>query len=294
VPSPAAEAPPPVAVSRPASDTSSSSGIWTGEAFYVPTGEPGRFRATRHTIGPWSNDTQHAGPPSALLTRTIEQLPTSIFGSAQITRLSVDILGPVPVGEVEVSAAVTRPGSAVELIDAELSSGGRTAMRARAWRIRTTPVNLPAHVLEHAGRPPRMPSATEVHHHPREASWTGTYLGAVEWRFLTGHFEEPGPGAVWCRLRVGVVAGEEPSPTQRLMAIADSGNGLGSLLDFHSWWFINTDLTVHLHRLPAGEWIHLAATSHLDPSGIGLAESDLYDATGRVGRGAQSLLVGPR
>ena len=81
---------------------------------------------------------------------------------------------------------------------------------------------------------------------------------------------------------------------QQLVTVADSGNGLSSMLSFNEWWFINTDLSVHLHREPVGEWVCVDAKSTLECTGIGLAETTLYDQRGRLGRGAQSLMVGPR
>ena len=111
---------------------------------------------------------------------------------------------------------------------------------------------------------------------------------------MTGHIERPGPAAAWTRLRIPLVAGEEPSPTQRLVAVADSGSGVSGVLDFEGWIFINTDLSLHLHRLPEGEWIYMDARSTLDPHGIGVAETEFFDARGRVGRGAQALMVGRR
>jgi hypothetical protein len=50
------------------------------DAFYLPTADPDRFAATSRTVGPWDPGSQHAGPPSALLTRQIERLPSSIPG----------------------------------------------------------------------------------------------------------------------------------------------------------------------------------------------------------------------
>jgi hypothetical protein len=261
------------------------------EAFYLPTVDAKVFVATRHTEGPWSPNAQHAGPPSALLTRAIERLAPSTDGPCQLTRLTVDILGPVPLGEVHVSAAVTRPGRTVELVEAELDAGGRAAMRVRAWRIRTAELLLPAGMDEHLPATPPFPEAESDF---RERTWTRGYLGAVQWRFTQGHFEQPGPATVWTLLRVALVAGEKPTPTQRLVTVADSGNGLSSRLPFSDWWFINTDLSIHLHRLPVGEWICVGARSTLDPAGVGLAETELFDRSGRVGRGAQSLMVGPR
>jgi acyl-CoA thioesterase len=154
--------------------------------------------------------------------------------------------------------------------------------------MRTTDVDLPADLGPRPEAPPLPPD-----HGPPKGLPDG-YLHAIEWRFVAGHFSESGPAAVWSRLRVPIVAGEEPTGIQRLLAVADSGNGLSSVLSWDGWLFINTDLTVHLHRVPTGEWIYLDAKSTVDPSGVGLAETELYDARGRVGRGAQSLLVGPR
>jgi acyl-CoA thioesterase len=58
--------------------------------------------------------------------------------------------------------------------------------------------------------------------------------------------------------------------------------------------FINTDLTVYLHRNPDGEWVCLDATTEVDPRGVGLAHSRLYDERGPVGRSLQGLYVDRR
>jgi len=261
------------------------------DAFYLSTDEPDRFLATPCTEGPWGNGAQHAGPPSALVGRAVERLPTTFAGPAQVARVTVEVLGPVPVGEMRVHAEVTRPGRTVELVEAELSGDGRTSLRARVWRIRGADLDLPpAATAAHPPAPPR-PAKEAVFLTP--FGQTG-YIRATEWRFVEGHFEAPGPATVWARQRVPLVAGEEPSGLQRLLVLADSGNGLSGVLDAADWWFINTELTVHLHRVPAGEWMCLRAATTLDASGVGLAETELYDATGRVGRAAQALFLGPR
>jgi hypothetical protein len=259
------------------------------DAYYLPTGDPDVFLATSDTAGPWDPRAQHGGPPSALLTRAIERLPSSIAGDSQLARLTVEILGPVPIGEMRVRASVGRPGRAVELIDAELEGDGRVALRARAWRVRTTDLALPE-LGPHPVGPP-VPDAPSDFQGDR---WLRGYLGTVDFRFVSGHIERPGPAAAWTRLRTAVVDGEEPTPTQRLVAVADSGSGLSSVLSFDDWLFINTDLSLHLHRLPEGEWIYMSAQSTLEPNGIGLAETDLYDQRGRVGTGAQALMVAHR
>ena len=81
----------------------------------------------------------------------------------------------------------------------------------------------------------------------------------MDYRFARGGFRELGPATVWMRMRQPLVAGEEPSPLQRLLAAADSGNGVSATLDLAGHLFINVDLTVHLIRLPVGEWVCLDA-----------------------------------
>jgi hypothetical protein len=58
--------------------------------------------------------------------------------------------------------------------------------------------------------------------------------------------------------------------------------------------FINTDLTVHLHRDPETEWVCLDAATRLDDAGVGMSDTLLSDERGRIGRGVQTLLVRSR
>jgi hypothetical protein len=96
------------------------------------------------------------------------------------------------------------------------------------------------------------------------------------------------------RQLVPLVAGEEPSPLQRTLVIADVGNGISAVLDPREFLFINVDLTVHLERMPEGEWICVDAVTRPRRNGIGSAESELADRSGRIGRGVQTLLFAER
>jgi hypothetical protein len=124
--------------------------------------------------------------------------------------------------------------------------------------------------------------------------WVDGYLSAVEWRFARGGLGSGGPSTGWTRLKHPLVPDEEPSPLQRVLAVADSGNGISAELDVTAWYFINPELTVHLHREAVGEWICLDAATTVSEGGVGLATSVLSDADGPVAVGAQSLLVAPR
>jgi hypothetical protein len=116
----------------------------------------------------------------------------------------------------------------------------------------------------------------------------------MEYRFVHGGFAEPGPAIAWMRMRVPLVDGEAPTPLERVLAAADSGNGVSSTLDWDRFLFINVDLSVHLHREPAGEWVCLDAITIPERTGIGIADTALYDERGPVGRADQTLLVDRR
>jgi hypothetical protein len=253
------------------------------EAFFEPLGD-GRFAATPHTRGPWDPAFQHAGPPAALLGRALERCePRKGF---VLARLTYEILRPVPVTEVAVAARVVRPGRSVELLDGELTVEGEPVMTVRAWRVLATG----AETVADAPVPLRPAEAT-----PPPPGLDGFGYGrAVELRFAAGGWDEPGPATVWTRLRVAVVAGEEPTGLQRVLAVADSGNGVSAVLPWGEWLFINPELTVHVRRQPHGEWICLDAETVISHGGAGLARSVLSDDEGVVAVGAQSLLVAPR
>src|SRR3954465_6236301 len=50
-----------------------------------------------------------------------------------ISRLSFDILGVLPLDEVDIDVRVVRPGPTIELAEAVLSHAGRPAVVLRAW-----------------------------------------------------------------------------------------------------------------------------------------------------------------
>jgi hypothetical protein len=201
-------------------------------------------------------------------------------------RFTCEILGAIPVGEFEVRARVIRPGRSVELVEAVASAGGRDVASARAWRVlRAQSPSVPAR----SALPPELPAESMERRPPN--GWMDGYLSAVEWRPVKGDFAIPGPADVWARLRYPLVPDEETGPLERVLTVADSGNGLSSQLDITQWQFINPELTVHLHREAVGEWIHVEASTTISEGGAGLATTALADRDGPVGIGAQALLI---
>jgi acyl-Coa thioesterase superfamily protein/acyl-CoA thioesterase superfamily protein len=258
------------------------------DAFYEKA-EDG-FVATELTRGPWDPDSQHAGPPSALLGREIERVEGG--EGFQIARVTLEILRPVPIGPVRVEAELVRPGRSVQMIEATLLGSDGPLMVARAWRIRTSEIEIPDDVVT-TPEAPAGPQQGDVPEFFETAQSVG-YHTAMEWRSVGGGFREPGPATVWMRMGCALVAGEEPSPLQRTLVAADVGNGISAVLDWRTHVFINVDLSVHLERLPEGEWVCVDAVTLPQRSGIGVAESVLSDERGRIGRAAQALLISER
>lgn len=258
----------------------------TPDAFFEPVDDR-TFRATVQTTGPWDPGAQHAGPPAALLggalAATIDGLP--------LARLAFEILRPVPVATLTVDTSVVRPGRRVSLVEGTLSDGDGPCLLARAWGIRRAEVGLAAPA---PGAPLAGPDTGRSVDFFQVDTDVGWHTG-MELRFLPGGaFGEPGPATVWGRPRVDLVAGRTWSPLERVLVLADAGNGASAGADHRRWMFINTELTVHLTRPPRGDWVALDAHSVYEPDGVGAAFSVLHDVEGPIGRAAQALFLGAR
>jgi len=71
--------------------------------------DDGAFRATALTRGPWHPEHQHAGPPTALVCHAIERRALE-SGLTHVSRLTSNLLRPVPVGELAVEVATDYVG----------------------------------------------------------------------------------------------------------------------------------------------------------------------------------------
>ena len=257
------------------------------DAVYLPDG-PDRFLPTELARGPWDPHAQHGGAPAALLARALERADGA--SGMAVTRITYELLRPVPLSPLTVRTRVLRPGRRVQLLEAALLDDEQEIVRATALRIRRADVAAPAPAPEalpagpDAGTPLEAPGGRET-----SFAWH-----AMEIRFVAGSFWEVGPAVAWFRLRVPLVAGEDPSPLQRLAAAGDFGNGIATAVSWRTHVFINPDLTLYVERPPTGEWIALDAATRLHGEGVGVSDSVLYDERGRVGRAQQGLYVAER
>ena len=99
------------------------------------------FDSTDGTGSNWNPEIQHGSPPLALMTKHIEELAGD--SGMRVGRLTLDILGAIPVAPVRVRAWVERPGARISMMAAEMSAprpdgGHRAVARVTAWLLATS------------------------------------------------------------------------------------------------------------------------------------------------------------
>lgn len=262
-------------------------------ALFVQTGE--RYTPTELSRGGWSDDAQHGGPPTGLLARAVEAIPTVV--PMQIARFTIDLYREVPLTEpLTVATELVRDGRRIQLAQATLSSGPLQVARASCLKIRASEVPIPA-APEPWSPPPGPDGAHPVDWDAVGLDWGPTtrfHLHAVDIRTVAGTWHRRGEGISWVRLSYPVVAGDEPSAFVRTATLADLGNGNSQALDGREWLYVNPDITLYLHRPPQGEWLGLRSHASQHASGIGFADTLLFDEHGPVGRVGQSQILEPR
>ena len=162
-------------------------------------------------------------------------------------------------------------------------------MNAEALALSRAELGIPAPPPQMDELPPSEAAPIEFHFHDSKPS----YAAGMELRFARGTFGE-GDVMAWMRMRLPLLGDADPSPLERTLIAADSGNGVSQRVSPMEYTFVNADLTVTLHHLAEGEWIGMAARTDFDADGIGVADARLYDAIGPIGRGIQTLLIRKR
>lgn len=254
-----------------------------------PMGE--KFAATDMVRSTWTAAIQHGAPPSSLLVRALERCEAR--DDTRLSRVMIDLLGGIPAeGDLWVRSRIERPGKQIELVGAELLAQGkdgeaRPVAKASGWRLKT----LDTAEMVHAPVPPLRP-LSEARSRDLKKDWDPNYVHSLDWRWLTAPIND-GPGESWINPEIDLVKGEAMTALQRLFAVADCANGIGTKLDPRKWTFMNTDLVVHVHRVPRGEWTGIRAETNYGPDGIGTTIGTLFDEHGAIGAIQQSVLVRP-
>ncbi|HEX8804593.1 MAG TPA: acyl-CoA thioesterase domain-containing protein, partial [Acidimicrobiales bacterium] len=184
----------------------------------------GRLAPSGHTRGPWDDAHQHGGPPAALVARAVEG---EVGDGFTVTRLTLELLRPVPIAPLAVRARVTRPGRRVVGVDVEVAAGEQPVVRAQAQAVRRAdlPVGADRRPDDDGGDGGDGRAGDGVGMPGREAGVVLPFVAdlvrgddlpafhrtGMEVLTVAGGFDRPGPARAWFRLRRPVVGGEEPT-----------------------------------------------------------------------------------
>ena len=246
------------------------------DAYFVRDGEH-TYLPTRHTGGAWSATEQHVSPLNGLVVHAVDRFVTEraertgVTDGRAVSRLGVDVLGPVALVPCEVDVRVVRPGRTIELLEATVVAGGRAVLLARAWRLAgadTTAVE--------GGGPARVPGPDALPSWPMTSVWPGGYIASLDVRRSADSV--PGRTTAWVSTPLPLVADEPVSPLASYVALVDTANGICVRQSPERWMFPNVDLTVHLHRQPVAGPVGLDTTVVFGPAGHGLTSTVLHDA----------------
>ncbi len=253
------------------------------EAVYIPRGDI--LQPTELARGPWDANAQHGGASAALIGWALERAIDD--PEQQVTRVNLDLLRPVSLRPLTVTVHRTG-GRSVGRWEVSLEADGQRLMHGLALSCPTRPLHAVGASFQDRLAFPDSDDRLRI---PGMLDHRSFHYTAMSTRLAEGSVAAPGPASVWFRLSCPLVAGESVTPLSRALAAADFGSGISWELPFERYAYVNADLSVHLHRLPRGEWIGVAARMTVEPHGVGLAESALYDSEGRIGTALQTLVV---
>ncbi len=253
----------------------------SAEPFFHRDGE--RLIPTQQARGPWKAGTLHGRVIVGVLAGEIERrhgdpayLPT---------RLTVDMHRAPSMEPLQVETRVVRDGYRIKVVDAELISEGRRAGRATCQLLRRS--DEP----EGRGWTGDVWDAPGPEHLPDAGATPESMFGLWDMRWIAGRIGQLGQRRLWMREIRELIGGEPLTPFLRVASGVDYVSPLANVGEMRNYGYINSDVTMYLHRLPVGEWIGYESLAHEASNGIALGHCNLYDIEGRIGWGSACALA---
>ena len=250
--------------------------------------DQGKYEPTEATIGPWSSDFQHGGPPCALLTHALRIFPSP--EDFKIVRVTIEFFSAIPIKPCEIKIENIRAGRRIELLKGRYISEGKTFLLAHTWRMESQ-IGI-CKPISDGFKLPQLPGPQVQKSFPGIKYFP--YLEALEWRYTEGAIDKMGPATLWTRPRIPLIEGHELDGLESLILMIDSANGVSAELDVLKWAFVPVDMTVGFYRQPIGSWIGMAARTSIGNEGNGQATTTIFDSKGSIGRSIHTLFVRPR
>ncbi len=236
--------------------------------------------------GPWSADHCHAGPVAGLIARAVEQ---AVEDGKFLTRLTIDLVRPVPLSGIRIATDVTRSGRRLATVSAVVRGlDDRICATATSLHLAEAPVGAvptaPRTRLKLAeATSGSFPVEGLIHGKPCFADF-------IDIAYPPGESKDPGPTTLWMKTPP-LLADDDMSSFQRLCPLADCGNGISRNEEIGKLGFMNADLTIVAHRQTTSDWLATTASSDWHDSGLGLATAVLQDEQGPVATALQTLIL---
>jgi len=250
------------------------------EAFFKRDGAG--YIANPVSRGPWNPQSLHGRVIVGLLAFEIEQR----FGDPDFVpaRLTVDMYRLPDFSPIEVATRVVRDGNRIKVIDAEFMSGGVSVARATSQLLRRT--EAPEGTVW--TRPNwDAPAPEDLPPPPAGRNGMG---GMWATRPISGGMGTAGPRRTWMSEVRELVEGTPLTPFIRVALCADFASPFANAGD-QGLSYINSDVTLYLHRAPVKEWIGLEVAHHQATAGVAIGECYLYDVEGPIGSATVAALA---
>lgn len=258
-------------------------GPMTNEPFFRIDGD--RFVPTRAGVGPWQADSLHGRLIVGLLGAEIERRHrTPDYIPA---RLTVDMYRLPDLSPVEVTTRVIRDGYRIKVVDAEFVSNGVSCGRATCQLLRRTE-NPPGRVWRPEPWTAPLPGEIPEPDDPRVAM-----NGMWKMRPIAGGFRELGERKTWMAENRELVAGRPWTPFARVAVAADFASPFANAGEA-GLQYINSDVTIYLHREPVTEWVGFQVVNHGATDGVAIGECFLHDEAGPIGSASCTALAQTR
>jgi len=245
----------------------------TNQPFFSTSGDT--FVPNAVANGPWDPKSMHGRVITGLLAHVIE----ARHGGEDFVpaRLTVDMFRlPTIMTPVEVKTKLIRDGLRIRVIEADFLSGGVAMARASCQMLRRTE-NPQGNIWSPPNWDAPSPSAIAAPTDPRlgmHGKWTT--------RPIVGHMGSLGTRRLWMSEVRELVEGMALTPFVRVAVAADFASPFANAGD-RGLGFINSDVTLYLHRLPVTRWIGFEVVNHHATDGIAIGECWLHDEQGAIG-----------
>ena len=243
--------------------------------FFVPNEASGN---------PWGELTG-GGPVAGLIARAIEAAndDPDLF----VARLTVDLMRPVPRVPLSIDVQPLRTGKRLSVVRAGLHIDGRLHTNATAHLLRRSALDGPAAdaPVPFAG-PEGLEDRTLL---PPELGLRWGVHEVMQVRWLADQ-SASGTSRAWMRMPLPLLPGERLSPLAHVAILADAISAASPVGELFGPW-INTDVSLYLHREMEGEWLGMEMRRDVQLTGIGVANARLHDVRGPIGTAHEAVMT---